>query len=151
MRLRPVDISKVKRISLKGVKLPVPEVTQPNREEVPLSASSEATGKGDLFNLIARNPSIGLLVETFDLVEVDTGVRPGTPQEPEKGLSLSDVARDILERENNYSQEEIIARIIDKTNIPRERAERGFNMMLDKNVIELTNGGRYCLTGSTPF
>lgn len=152
MRLRPIDISKEKkRISLRGVKLPVPEVTQPDPGEVTLSAPPETKGKGDLFNLIARNPSIGLLMEAFDLVEVDTGNGVGTPQRPDRGLSLSNIARDILETENNYSQEEIIARIIDKTNITRERAERGFNLMLEQRVIELTNGERYCLTGSTPF
>jgi hypothetical protein len=102
MSLLSTDIAKVKRLSLREVKLPTPE------------------------------PEI-------------------KAQEIDKPKPIA-LAQRVIEGENSYSREEIIERIKEATNVNQERAERGFNLILQAGAIEQTiNPELYYLVGSTPF
>lgn len=65
---------------------------------------------------------------------------------------LTVIAHKIIAPENNYTKEEIIARLLDETKVSQERAENGFNLMIQAGAIEQTTVERlYNLGGSTPF
>jgi len=163
MSLLSIDITKVKRISLREVKLPATErrvePINPTLVERPLSDEEIAYSK-----LVAINPLIEELVERLYLVSIKTGERIKkvelredikTPpeikaQEIDKPKLIA-LAQEIIEGDNSYSKEDIVARIKEATNVKQERAERGFNLILQAGAIETTPGDRYYLTGSTPF
>lgn len=64
---------------------------------------------------------------------------------------LIDLVNKVVEVENNYSKEDIVARIKEATKVNQDRAEVGFNLILKAGLIETTQGGRYYLKGTTPF
>jgi len=144
MSLLSTDITKVKRLSLKEVKLPAPEL----RVE-PITP------------ILVEE-----LVERLDLVSIKTGerikkveLREDIKPHPEPEIKAQEIdkpklialAQRVIEGENSYSKEDIVARIKEATNVNQERAERGFNLILQAGAIEPTPGDRYYLTGSTPF
>ena len=163
MSLLSTDITKVKRLSLREVKLPAPELRvepiTPILVERPPSDEEIAYSK-----LVAINPIIEELVERLDLVSIKTGerikkveLREDIKPQPEIKAKEIDkpkliaLAHRVIEGENSYSKEEIIERIKEATNVNQERAERGFNLILQAGAIEPTLGDRYYLTSSTPF
>ena len=166
MSLLSTDITKVKRLSLKEVKLPAPELrdiepTPPIKVERPPTDEEIAYSK-----LVAINPLLEELVERLDLVSIKTGerirkveLREDIKPHPEPEIKAQEIdkpklialAQRVIEGENSYSREEIIERIKEVTNVSQERAERGFNLILQAGAIEPTLGDRYYLTGSTPF
>jgi len=163
MSLLSTDITKVKRLSLREVKLPAPEIRvepiTPILVERPPSDEEIAYSK-----LVAINPLIEELVERLDLVSIKTGerikkveLREDIKPQPEIKAQEIDkpkliaLAQRVIEGENSYSREEIIARIKEATNVNQERADRGFTLILQAGAIEPTLGDRYYLTGSTPF
>ena len=157
MSLLLTDLSKVKKLSLKDAKLPAPKIRiekPPTNEEVFYS------------KLIAVNPLLEELVETFNLVSINSGERikkvdlktDNKPHpEPEvkvkeiDKLKLIALAQRVIERENSYNKEEVIDKIKKATNVNQERAERGFNLILQTGAIEIIPGERYIIKGSTPF
>jgi hypothetical protein len=166
MSLLFTDIAKVKRLSLREVKLPAPErrvePITPVQIERPPTAEEIAYSK-----LVAINPLIDELVERLDLVSIKTGERIKKvevkeaykphrepkikAQEIDKPKLIALVQR-VIEGENSYSREEIIERIKEATNVNQERADRGFNLILQAGAIKKTiNPERYYLVGSTPF
>jgi len=165
MGLLSTDIAKVKRLSLREVKLPAPELrVEPITSilvERPPSDEEIAYSK-----LVAINPLIEELVERLDLVSIKTGerikkveLREDIKPHPEPEIKAQEIdrpklialAQKVIEGENSYSREEIIERIKEATNVNQERAERGFNLILQAGAIEPTLGDRYYLTASTPF
>ena len=166
MSLLSTDIIKVKRLSLKEVKLPAPELRvepiTPILVERPPSDEEIAYSK-----LVAINPIIEELVERLDLVSIKTGerikkveLREDIKPYPEPEIKAQEIdkpklialAQRVIEGENSYSKEEIVARIKEATNVNQERAERGFNLILQAGAIEQTiNPELYYLVGSTPF
>ena len=160
MSLLSTDITKVKRLSLREVKLPTPELRvepiTPILVERPPSDEEIAYSK-----LVAINPLIKELVERLDLVSIKTGERIKkvelredlkTPTEPEIDKpKLIALAQRVIKEAYSYSKDEVIDLIKQTTNVSKERAERGFNLMLQAGAIELTLGDSYYLTGSTPF
>jgi hypothetical protein len=163
MSLLSTDITKVKRLSLREVKLPAPELRvepiTPILVERPPTDEEIAYSK-----LVAINPLIEELVERLDLVSIKTGerirkveLREDIKPEPEVKAQEIDkpkliaLAQRVIEGENSYSKEEIVARIKEATNVSQERADKGFNLILQAGAIEPTLGDRYYLTGSTPF
>jgi len=164
MSLLSIDITKVKRLSLGEVKLPAPklkvEPITPILVERPPTDEEIAYSK-----LVAINPLLEELVERLDLVSIKTGnrinkveVREYKPHQKTEikaqevdSSKLRALAGNIIKGENSYSKEDIIARIKEATNVSQERAERGFNLILQAGAIELTPGDTYYLTGSTPF
>jgi hypothetical protein len=166
MSLLSTDITKVKRLSLREVKLPTTErrvgPITPILVERPPTDEEIAYSK-----LVAINPLIEELVERLDLVSITTGerirkveLREDIKPHPEPKVKAQEIdkpklialAQRVIEGENSYSREEIIERIKEATNVNQERAERGFILMLQAGAIEQTiNPELYYLTGSTPF
>jgi len=160
MSLLSIDITKVKRLSLKEVKLPAPE----RRVEpiTPILVERPPTVEEIVYSkLVAINPLIEELVERLDLVSIKTGERIKKVElredikphpEPEIKPKLIALAKRVIKGEDSYSKEEIVTRIKEATNVSQERAETRFNLIHQAGVIEETNiGNRYYLTGSTPF
>jgi hypothetical protein len=165
MSLLSTDIAKVKRLSLREVKLPT---TERKVEPItPILVERPPTDEEIAYSkLVAINPLIEELVERLDLVSITTGERikkvelredikphPG-PEVKAKEIDrtkLIALAQRVIEGENSYNREDIIERIKEATNVNQERADRGFNLILQAGAIEPTLGDRYYLTGSTPF
>jgi hypothetical protein len=163
MSLLSTNIAKVKRLSLREVKLPAPErrvetITPILVERPPLDEEIAYS------KLVAINPIIEELVERLDLVSIKTGkrirkveLREDIKPQPEPELREIDkpkliaLAQRIIEGDNSYSKEDVIAKIKEATNVNQERADKGFNLILQAGALELTPGGMYYLTGSTPF
>jgi len=164
MSLLSTDITKVKRLSLKDVKLPDREE---KTEAPPILVDPDPTDEEITYSkLVAINPRVEELVNRLNLVSCKTG-------EPIKKIELKEdikapsntviksqeidkdrlikLAERIIEEQNTYTKEEIVDKIKEATKVSQERAERGFNLILDAGAIEPTQGGRYYLTGSTPF
>lgn len=166
MSLLSTDITKVKRLSIREVKLPTPklrdiEPTPLIKVDRPPSDERIAYSK-----LIAINPLLEELVERLDLVSKTTGERikkvklkEEIKPLPEPKIKAQEIdkpklialAQRVIKGEDSYSKDEVIDLIKEATNVNRERAERGFNLMLQAGAIELTLGDSYYLTGSTPF
>ena len=154
MSLLTTDLSKVKKLSLQGAKLPSKE-KEPEPTNYPPSPEEKAYSK-----LVDINPLIEELVDRLDLVSKTTGERikrvdtanlkPEVKQEIDKPKLIA-LAQRLLKVENSYSREDIINRIKETTNVNQERAERGFNLILQAGAIEISIGERYNLIGSTPF
>ena len=165
MSLLSTDITKVKRLSLREVKLPTTE----RRVEpiTPILVERPPTDEEIAYSkLVAINPLIEELVERLDLVSITTGerikkveLREDIKPHPEPEIKAQEIdkpklitlAQRVIEGENSYSREDIIERIKEATNVNQERAERGFNLILQAGAIEPTLGDTYYLTGSTPF
>jgi hypothetical protein len=165
MSLLSTDITKVKRLSLREVKLPAPgrrvEPITPILVERPPTEEEIAYSR-----LVAINPLVEELVERLDLVSYTTGerirkvkLRKEYKPHPEPEIKAQEIdkpklialAQRVIEGENSYSREEIVARIKEATNVSQERAERGFSLILQAGAIETTLRNSYYLTGSTPF
>jgi hypothetical protein len=166
MSLLSTDITKVKRLSLREIKLPAPELRvepiTPILVERPPSDEEIAYSK-----LVAINPIIEELVERLGLVSIKTGerikkveLREDIKYLPEPEIKAQEIdkpklialAQRVIEGENSYSREDIIERIKEATNVSQERAERGFNLILQAGAIEQTiNPELYYLVSSTPF
>lgn len=163
MSLLSIDITKLKRLPLKEVPPPAPELRvapailverPPTDEEIAYS------------KLVAINPLIEELVERLPLVSEKTGERIRKVELREEEVLPSEskvkaqeidkpkliaLAQKLIEGDNSYTRPEIIDRIKKVTQVSQERAERGFNLLLEAGAIEPTLGDRYYLTGSTPF
>lgn len=159
MSLLSTDIKKVKRLSLRGVRLPAPKLKPPP----PLLVERPPTNEEIIYSkLVTVNPLIENLAERLDLVSITTGERIKKvelrdeykpeikPQEIDKPKLIA-LAQRVIEGEKSYSRDGIIERLREATNVSQERAERGFNLILQAGAIELTPGDGYYLTGSTPF
>ena len=160
MRLLSTDISKVKRLSLREVKLPAPEV-----EPITIKVERPPTDEEIAYSkLVAINPIVEELVKRLDLVSITTGERINKvevrdeykphpkvkAQELDKPRLIA-LAQRVIEGESSYTKEEVIERIKEATKVSQERAEVGFNLILQAGAIEPTLRDRYYLTGSTPF
>lgn len=165
MRLLSTDITKSKRLSLDEVKLPAPDLrvkpTTPIQVERPPKAEEIAYSK-----LVSINPYLETLVKDLDLVSITTGERIKKIElsqelkphpEPEIKAQETDkdkliaLAKKVIKGADSYTKDELIERIKNTTKVNQERAERGFNLILQAGAIEATPGGRYYLRGSTPF
>ncbi len=164
MSLLSTDITKVKRLSLKEVKLPAKEPkveTAPKEVEIPPTDEEIAYSR-----FILINPTIETLVERLNLVSSETGERIKKVELPEEYIKLPEpevkskevdkpkllaLALRILNGERTYTKEDVIGRIIADMKVNQERAEKGFNLLLQVGAIQPVGWGRYYLTGSTPF
>ena len=166
MSLLSTDIAKVKRLSLREAKLPT---TERKVEPItPILVERPPTDEEIAYSkLVAINPLIEELVERLDLVSIKTGerikkveLREEYKPHPEPEIKAQEIdkpklialAHRVIEGENSYSREDIIERIKEATNVNQERADRGFNLILQAGAIEQTiNPELYYLVGSTPF
>lgn len=164
MSLLSNDITKVKRLSLREVALPSPE--RRVKPINPILVKKPPTDEEIAYSsLVAINPLIEELVERLNLVSSATGERikkveipegykaplPAPEVKPQEVGKLIALAQRIIDGEDSYTKEELIERIKGATKVNQERAEKGFNLILQAGAIELTQGERYYLTGSTPF
>jgi hypothetical protein len=164
MSLLSTDITKVKRLSLKEVKLPAKEPkveTAPKEVEIPPTDEEIAYSR-----FILINPTIETLVERLNLVSSETGERIKKVELPEEYKKLPEpevkskevdkpkllaLALRILNGERTYTKEDITGRIVADMKVNQERAEKGFSLLLQVGAIQPVGWGRYYLTGSTPF
>ena len=103
--------------------------------------------------MIAKNPLFETLVKTFDLIPVKAGIykdKVGVEQPQANKEKLMSLASEILDPETSYSSGDIVNLINNKTNVGKERAERGFNLMVKNNLLDKSSN-RYHLQGSSPF
>ena len=122
MSLLSTDISKVKRLSLREVKL-----TDPKLSRKPIEAIQES--------------------QTEAPKEIPIKALQSPEIEKLKGL-----ANKVVEPFRGFYSEEIIEQIMKATNVSQERAEVGFTLMLQAGAIEQAiNPEIYYLGGSTPF
>jgi hypothetical protein len=152
MSLRSVDISKVRRLSLRDVKLPATEV----RVDTPtLRIDRPPTDEEITYSkLIKSNPLIEKLVDRLNLVSNNTGEKIRKVDIPAQDINkpqLIALAQRLIERDKSYTKEEVIERIREATKVTQDRAEKGFNLILQAGGIELTQGEKYYLTESNPF
>lgn len=168
MSLRSIDISKATRLSIKGSPLPTTERAETSTLEV-VKRSPALNYEEAVYNKLADiNPSIDVLVETFDLVSERTGegLKRAKKEEPilphpepkiipinrEDISKIPERAINLLKGETSYSKEEIIDLIQKEIKLDIERAEIGFNLMRENRLIQLAKvTGLYYLQGSTPF
>jgi hypothetical protein len=165
MSLLSTDITKVKRLSLREVKIPTTErrvePITPILVERPPTEEEIAYSK-----IVAINPLIEELVELLALRSIKTGerikkvdLREDNKPHPEKEVKAMELdkpklialAQRVIEGENSYSKEEVVDRIKEATDVSQERAERGFSFMLQAGAIKPTLGDKYYLISSTPF
>ena len=161
MSLFSTDITKVKRLSLREVKLPAPE---PRVEPItPILVEKPPTEEEIAYSrLVTKYPLLETWVKRLDLVSTTTGERIRKVElreatDPEVKVQETDkpkliaLAKKVLEGEMSYTQTQIVERIKEATNVSQGRAEVGFKLMLQAGAIEPTPGDGYYLTGSTPF
>jgi hypothetical protein len=179
MGLLSTDITKVKRLSLKEVKLPATEVREeptvtPIHVKKPLS--NEEVGYRAL---IAEYPLVERLVRVFHNLSKEDPAKYSalyhvsetsgritgrvkvreeydSLEEPEvlskETVALKEIALRLIEGGKSYSKNDIVERLMIDTKVHIERAERGFRLMLEAGAIEQTiNPELYFLGGSTPF
>lgn len=158
MGLLTIDITKVKRLSIKDVKPPLPiapepeiVVVEPTPEEIAFTA------------MAAINPLLEELVDRLSLVSSRTGEplrkaknaqKTETPPPMEKlptGSRLKSIAQSTLKEETGYTKEEIVDRLQDGLKVSKDRAENGFKLLLESGEIETAGAELYYLKGSTPF
>jgi hypothetical protein len=155
MSLLSVDITKVKRLSLKEIKLPTRDLRVeayiPKKVDRPPTEEEVKYSK-----LVEVNPLLEDLVERFDLVSNNTGARIKLIQTPTRitdsnifSKSLLDRALSTIPGEDHFSKTEIINRINKEINT--EDSEKIFNLLLDSGELEATPGGDYYLSDSVPF
>jgi hypothetical protein len=158
MSLLSIDITRVKRLSLRDIKLPPPErrvdPITPILVERPPSDEEIVYSK-----LVAINPLVEELVERLSLVSITTGERIKKvklrediiPQPEPQDIDIIALVNRIIEGENNYTQEEIKERIKKATNVNQDRADIVFNLFLQAGQIKKALENTYYLTSSTPF
>lgn len=142
MSLNTADIKKTKRLSLKEAKLPVKQKTPVELNTAPQSHFNEEVV---YMTMVKRYPLLEALVASLGLV-IDTDEK-----RPLETAKLWKITEDILTRNTSYTKEEIICRIQLNTKVSRERAENGFNKMIEAGIIEATGQGAYYLKGTAPF
>lgn len=160
MSLLSVDITKVKRLSLRGIRLPAPTLpkepstlspAEPRAQVNRLPSQEEI----EYNQLLSTYPIFKILVETLDLVSPTTGDRIKTldtpPPSPINKPTLEALAQSLLRPENSYTPEQVIQKIIEDKGVSRTRAERGFKLLVESRALEPLPSGKYMLANSTPF
>jgi hypothetical protein len=144
MSLLTTDIRKERRLSLKDVKLPAPEI-KPIKVEAPFTAEERMYSK-----IVEKYPLFLEAVELLDLVSPVTGTRVKIVDTKPSRETLIALAKRLIKGEAMHSKEEIIEAIKTGSKVSQERAEKGFSLMLEAGAFEPI-GDSYYLTGSTPF
>lgn len=98
--------------------------------------------------VVEADPTIAELVDTFDLIDSETG---RTPQRVDLSQYYK-ISIQVLPPEGSASPEEIIERLKQTYKTTTARAENGFKKLLASGAILPTlNPNLYYLKGSTPF
>lgn len=163
MSLLSTDITKVKRLSLREVKLPT---TERKVEPItPILVEKPPTDEEIAYSkLVAINPQrIEELVESLDLVSIDTGERVKKVELTESkvetiktisNLKIEDLIKDIIGLQSHRTKAELITKLMEDITITEDRAETEIALALKNGAIKVmtvNNIDRYYLSGSTPF
>jgi hypothetical protein len=142
MSLLTANISRVRKLSLREVRLPAPErrtITPPNQVEREPTREEIAYSR-----IVAKYPKVGELKTRLRLV-IDT------PPEIDR-LPLLTLAGETLQPCRSYTRGEILSLLQESKKVTKERAERGFSLLLLAGIIEPTiDRSLFYLTSSTPF
>lgn len=148
MSLNSTDITKVKRLSLREVKLPAPKETPVELITAPQSPSEEEV----VYRTMAgKYPLLESLVASLDLVLSKPEKRAEIKPQPVDKDKLRTIAERTLSGNSSYPKGEVIDRLQREAEVSRERAERGFNLMVEAGIIETIDQETYYLGGSAPF
>lgn len=148
MRLSSTDIKRVKRLSLRETKLPKKQETPVEVITAPQSPSEEEV----VYRTMAgKYPLLESLVASLDLEPVKTVKRVEDKPQPVDKNKLRTIAERTLSGNSSYPKEEIIDRLQREAEVSRERAERGFTLMVGAGIIETIDQETYYLGGSAPF
>lgn len=148
MSLNSTDITKVKRLSLREVKLPAPKETPVELITAPQSPSEEEV----VYRTMAgKYPLLEPLVASLDLVLSKPEKRAEIKPQPVDKDKLRTIAERTLSGNSSYPKGEVIDRLQREAEVSRERAERGFNLMVEAGIIETIDQETYYLGDSAPF
>ena len=147
MSLLSTDITKVKRLSLREIKLPTSERRREPYTDEDIHYSS----------LVDNNPLIELLVDKLQLVNTSTGEPLKKVQLPRKLQGFNeDVKAEVvallkrhLYKDLLYKKAEIVISLALYSKVDINRAEEAFNLILKTGALEATVDNNYYLTGST--
>ena len=93
--------------------------------------------------LVRREPEVGRLVGDLDLRDPRTGLPYGMePVSETTRQRLSSIAGRLLLRGRIYSPAQVIRLLEEDLKIPRERAVRGFSLMVSTGVLTDRSGVR---------
>jgi hypothetical protein len=140
MSLRTVDLTKLKRLSLREVKLPTPEL----RVDPPILLERPPTAEEITYSkLITINPLLEELVDRLDLISNTTGERIKKVELITEIKPQLDLKTELhkIKGEANYSKTELLSFL---------NLEIVESLIKAKDLI-LTRVGTYYLRGSTPF
>lgn len=157
MSLLSIDITKVKRLSLKEIRLPAQE---PRREAyTPIQVEKPPTDEEIAYsNLVARSPIVEDLVVALELVSLTTGkplVKVKLPERKVEGYNeeakdeVVALIKKHLDKDTLYRKEDIIESLSLASKVGINRAEIGFNIIVKAGAIEPTPDNNYYLTGSS--
>lgn len=155
MSLLSVDITKVKRLSLRGIK-----PLAPQRREEPITPTvihQPPTVEETVYSiLVSKHPLLEELVETLDLVSPTTGERikkvaPSPQPLLLENPKLEALALSLFKPETSYTPEQVVQRILEAKGVSRARAMEGFNLLVDTGALQITPASTYYLRDSTPF
>lgn len=96
--------------------------------------------------IVEANPEVLRLVEDLDLVNPETGLPFGVQAvSQEKLTKLSSIAQRVLNRGRIYTCEQVVSRMEETLRISRDRAVRGFEMMMSTGVLTSSTGSGFRL------
>lgn len=146
---------------------------QPTREEIAYSRMVADNPALDLLveSLDLVSISTGKRIERVDIsqadnscqerntapVEISQKVTVSAPRREDKDLKGGDIdklrslAKQCIPTQRHYSREEVVTLIVEGAKVDRDRAEKGFKLMIQAGVIETALKDRFYLAGSTPF
>ena len=172
MGLLSVNIKANRKLSLIEVDIPAKKIEAPVKDikkeklSTPITEAPPTTEDIAYSRFIILNPLTEELVDRLNLVSTQTGKKPrivGIPAKYKPSIDtepkthtankekLLALALRILKGERTYTKEDIVGLIINDMKVNQDRAEKGFNLLLQSGAIQPVGWGRYYLTGSTPF
>jgi len=149
MSLRSVDITKVKRLSLREVKIPSPkdtpsalyvEISYPLQKHLPEPEGFLSLEEILLSSAAQENEAIIDLISSLGLVLLSTGqpprIRPVTPPQETPSTSQPEIrAEDILTEPRFYAEAEILVKLGDCLGGDEKAAKIEFMRLLDSGGI----------------
>jgi hypothetical protein len=171
MSLLSTDIAKVKRLSLRDVKLPT--IERKVEPITPILVERPPTDEEIAYSkLVAINPLLEELVERLDLVSTITGERikkvelteanrdplkplktpaeaeakreEKKPGSPRKGQKIEDLIKDIIGLQSHRTKVELTTKLMEDINITEDRAETEIALEVPK-MLEYTSIKEYNL------
>lgn len=96
--------------------------------------------------LVREHPDLLAIIEDLDLVNPSTGRKFGVSEADERRReALVSVARRTLTQGRIYTSEQVISLLSTRLGIARERAVRGFEMMVSSGVLTTGSGIKLAL------